>query len=503
MFPDQHRGDWLPFSGGSSPVPRAQHPPVRMQNLRELMDRGTTFTRAITNSPLCAPARACLASGQAYEACGVWNNNFCCPLTQPTCYGVLQSGGYQVGGVGKFDLHKPVMFWGREGWLPQLGDLGFTKALDHEGKWDAFWASYAPPRGPYGEFLHSRGFLEQYWRDYVRRYYDQLDTSPTALPQDAYADDWETENALSMLRDFAQKDAPWFFMVSFSGPHDPWDVTASMRQRWNGVDFPIPESYHGDRKKLLAVRQNYAAMLENIDRNIGRLISWLKASGQYENTVVIYASDHGEMLGDRDLYYKSVPYEASVRIPLVISGAGIRQGAECDALVQLNDLAATITELAGLSMPGGVDSRSLLPLVSKKDAPHIRSFQNAALYTSYPRTGGCVGYEAYAPYIKDMGGAELINQFNDRLGLPQCEAPAAKNAKKRDWRCVITKRHKLIEYLNPQELELYDLEADPQEQVNLAAAQPEILAQMRTQLPPTPPMAKEATPCEANPAGIS
>ena len=112
------------------------------------MERGTTFTQAITNSPLCAPARACLAQGREYENCGVYNNNFCTPPEVPTFYRALRAGGYQVGGVGKFDLHKPLMYWGEKGWLPQLGELGFTEAMDHEGKWDAFWASENPPRGP-------------------------------------------------------------------------------------------------------------------------------------------------------------------------------------------------------------------------------------------------------------------------------------------------------------------------------------------------------------------
>lgn len=480
LFPDQHRGDWLPYPPavfeqmGSPPLP------LRMENLRSLMERGTTFTRAVTDSPLCAPARACLASGLRYDRCGVWNNNFCYPLAQPTCYSVLRDGGYQVAGVGKFDLHKPVMYWGKDGWIPPLEALGFTEAMDTEGKWDSFWASYKPPRGPYGQFLSDRGLLESHWRDYVRRYYDSADAEPTELPQDAYADDWVTDNALSALDGLTKREQPWFLMVNFSGPHDPWDITGDMKARWENVNFPIPRDYRGDPAELVRVRQNYAAMLENIDRNIGKLLSALKAVGQYDDTVIVYASDHGEMLGDRNRYYKSVPYAPSVHIPLVMSGGGIRRNAICGELVQLSDLAATIAEFAGLSMPEGVDSRSLVPLASREDAPPVHAFLTSALYSSVPRPGGrYAGYEAYEDYEKNMGGKEFIDLFNQRLSLPQRPVPPVKTKKIADWHCVITKKYKLIAYPDSDAAELYDLEADPLEQHDVAASSPEIVRQLR------------------------
>lgn len=484
LFPDQHRGDWLPFrkgeQGEDNPLP------LRMDSLRGLMDRGTTFTQAVTNSPLCAPARACLALGRPYEQCGVWNNNYCCPLDRPSFYRVLRDGGYQVGGVGKFDLHKPLMYWGEEGWLPQLGRLGFSEAVDHEGKWDSFWASETPPRGPYGQFLHSSGLLETYWRDYVRRYYDPMDTMPTELPQEAYADDWETEKALCMLQRFSEKEAPWFLMVNFSGPHDPWDITRQMKAEWEKTDFPIPSGQEANAGRIREVRRNYAAMLCNIDRNIGRLLDFLTRTGQMENTIVIYASDHGEMLGDRGRFYKSVPFEPSIHIPLIISGGDALPGRHCGELVQLSDLAATITDIAGLSMPAG-DTYSLLPLASGENPAPVRAYQYSALYVSPKQTADSfAGYENLRGYGKDMAGPENIDSFNRRLGLPLRGTPEHKKEKKRDWRCVRTKKYKLIEYLSPVEHVLYDLETDSREQVNLAEARQDIVAELKEMLPPRP-----------------
>ena len=168
LFPDQHRGDWMPGAEGL---------PLRMPHLHTLMEGGTTFTRAATNSPLCVPARACLALGQDYERCGAWNNDFCCPLDQSTFYRVLRDGGYQVSGVGKFDLHKPVMYWGENGWLPQLETLGFTRAIENEGKGDAVWAFRNTQPGPYGAFLHERGLMESYCDDHLRRAKDPTDAA--------------------------------------------------------------------------------------------------------------------------------------------------------------------------------------------------------------------------------------------------------------------------------------------------------------------------------------
>ena len=456
LFPDQHRGDWMPYPAQVLQELGLPQLPLRMEHIRSLMEQGTTFTRAATNSPLCVPARACLASGQDYERCGAWNNDFCYPLSKPTFYGVLKQGGYQVAGVGKFDLHKPVRFWGAHGWIPQLGQLGFTSALENEGKGDAVWAWQHGIPGPYGMFLRSRGLMEAYCADHARRAGVPTDAEPFDIPQDAYADDWVTDNALAALRTLTQQSDPWFLMVNFSGPHDPWDVTVPMKRRWEHTVFPLPQDAPD---ALMGVRQNYAAMLENIDRNIGRLLAALEASGQLENTVVIYAADHGEMLGDRGRYFKSVPDLPAVHIPLVISGGGVRRGAVCGELVQLNDLAATIVDFAGLSMPEGTDARSLRPLASCREAPPIRTHQYAALYPRLPAPAeNRAGYEAYEDCCKPAG-----NPTRKAVG----------------WRSILTKEYQYIVDLESGRRELYSLREAAPERKNLAEAYPEICAELQ------------------------
>ena len=464
FFSDQHRGDWMPYAQPSS-SPEGDAPPLRMPNIRSLMDRGTTFTRAATNSPLCVPARACLALGQDYEHCGAWNNDFCCPLDRVTFYRVLREGGYAVSGVGKFDLHKPILYWGEQGWIPQLEKLGFTRALENEGKGDAVWAFQHTGAGPYGSFLQERGLMEEYCADHLRRVKDPLGSWAAEIPEDAYADNWVTENALTELRCLAEGDRPWFLMVNFSGPHDPWDVTQDMKRRWEHTPFPIPEELKGPADALTGVRQNYAAMLENIDRCIGVVLDEVDRLKLGRETVVIYSADHGEMLGDRNRFFKSVPYQPAVHIPLVISGPGVLQNNRCGALVQLHDLAATITGFAGLSMPPDVDSKSLLPLAANDGAPPVRGYQYAALYTHMRESGGpAAGYEEYAEFQKRSDMAEPF---------PTQRGPSG-------WRSVITERFKYVEYLESGRRELYDLLLDGREMNNITDEAPALVQKFQT-----------------------
>ena len=134
-------------------------------------------------------------------------------------------------------------------------------------------------------------------------------------------------NAVQVL-DRLPRAAPWFLQVNFLGPHDPFDVTAAMRARWQQVEFPAPHANeHPDRAGLLRTRQNYAAMIENIDGWCGRLLDAVAARGELDDTVVVYASDHGEMLGDHGRWGKSTWREAACASRWSLPRrAGVRRG---------------------------------------------------------------------------------------------------------------------------------------------------------------------------------
>ncbi len=439
LFPDQHRGDWMPYSETVSCAMGMDPLPLKMPNIRKLMSEGVTFTRAVTPSPLCAPARACLAAGLRYHRCRVPSNGEDYPLDLKTFYTVLREGGYRVGGVGKFDLHKPTLFWGLDGWIGDLEALGFTDGIDNAGKWDGVRSGAQEPQDPYLRYLHDNGFIDRYLEDMSIRAKDILASHATKLPDEAYCDNWLTRNGLQLIRDFPE-DRPWFLQVNFTGPHAPWDVTAQMQEPWKDVCFPLPVGWgEQDQDRIVKVRQNYAAMVENIDRNCGLLINEVKKRGELENTVIIYSSDHGEMLGDHRGFNKSRPERASVHIPLIVSGPEVRHAAApaaaapagtiCDGLVELQDLTNTFMDLAGLEMPEAEESLSLVPILKGGNAEH-RPCQVSALD---------------------------------------------------GWSMISNGRYKLI-VADGDEERFYDLEVDPWETVNLASENQEIVKRMKEQL---------------------
>ena len=367
LCPDQHRPDWR---GTNAALP------VRTPHLDALARRGVTFPRAITPAPICAPARACLAAGRSYHRCGVPNNDHDYPLDQPTYYAALRDAGYHVAGVGKFDLHKKTLDWGVDG-SRCLDAWGFSAGIDNEGKHDAIKNGVTEPKGPYMAYLHAAGLAAIHAQDFLHRHNYQ-DTYPTPLPDDAYCDNWIAENGLRLLQGFPP-DRPWHLQVNFTGPHEPMDVTERMHARWREVGFPPPHANdQWDAETHQCIRRNYAAMIENIDRHVGRFLDAVTARGEQENTVVVYSSDHGEMLGDHNRWAKSTWYQPSVGVPLTVAGPGVRHDVTSEALVSLHDLAATMLDYAGLAPLPGMDSRSFRPVLEGLAETH-RSFLISAL----------------------------------------------------------------------------------------------------------------------------
>ena len=161
LLPDQHRFDFL---GTQSTLP------LRTPNLDALAREGVLFANTTTPSPLCAPARACLASGRDYRRCGVPDNDYDYPLEQPTYYAALRDAGYHVAGVGKFDLHKRTLDWGLDG-SRLLEEWGFSAGIDNEGKLDAVRSGTDVPKGPYMAYLHERGLAEVHVCDFRQRHH--------------------------------------------------------------------------------------------------------------------------------------------------------------------------------------------------------------------------------------------------------------------------------------------------------------------------------------------
>jgi arylsulfatase len=412
FFPDQQRCDWTGLNRGLA---------LRTPNLNALARRGVAFSRAQVASPLCAPSRACLAAGKEYDRCGVANNGSDYPLDQPTFYALLRGGGYHVAGCGKFDLHKATLDWGLDG-KRLLAEWGFSDGIDNAGKWDAIRSGAESPKDPYMASLHRQELAGVHVADFRNRSgaNQYRNTAPTPLPEGAYCDNWVARNGLELLGR-APRNRPWFLMVNFTGPHSPMDITARMDRLCRDRGFPQPVNSSEFTAEIhVAIRQNYSAMVENIDRWLGLYLDELTKRRELDRTVVVWSSDHGEMLGDHNRWGKSVPYQPSAGVPLVFGGPGIESGLVSDALVSHIDLTATFLEFAGLKVPADMDSRSLRPLLEGRARSH-RDYVLSGL-----------------------------------------------NA----WRSVRDNRYKLVRGFGTPPILLFDLEQDPRETRNIAAEKP-------------------------------
>jgi len=362
LFPDQHRFDWIGATSGIA---------VRTPNLDRLADRGTRFTNAICASPLCAPSRACLASGKEYDQAGVADNSVNYPLDQTTYYTLLRQAGYHVMGCGKFDLHKPDPSWGIDG-QHLIDEWGFTAGIDSAGKWDAWRSGRDEPKDPYMYYLHTHDLAATHVGDFDKRREvgSFLATFPTPLPDTAYCDNWIANSGLDLLRE-APAGKPWHLVVNWAGPHEPVDITGNMVPWYRGASFPQPNgNTQHPAEKHVEIRRNYSAMIENIDRWVGRFLEEVELRGELDNTLVVFSSDHGEMLGDHNLWAKRHPHQPSVGVPLVAAGPGTAPGVVSDAPVSVVDIAATFLDYAGLSVPGEMDSRSFRPLLEGRTRSH-------------------------------------------------------------------------------------------------------------------------------------
>ena len=424
IMTDQHRFDYAGYAGASF---------TRTPNLDRLAERGMQFTQCTTNSPVCAPARIALATGLQPIRVGSLDNASYLPRRVTTYYQRLRDESYRVGCVGKLDLAKPDSYNGRYGDRPCVYTWGFTHPEECEGKMHA--GKSPTPLGPYGFYLQSKGLYQAFHEDYQARSDEgwiRDARRDSVLPTEDFEDTYIGRRAAEWLAS-VPTDFPWHYLVSFVGPHNPFDPPTEYAEHFHDAPMPDPISDTLEGKphwvkaqdqgltpeEITTTRRQYCAAIELIDDQIGRMMDVLESRGMLENTLIVYTSDHGEMLGDHGLYTKSVPYEASLRVPLVVAGPGIPQGAS-DALVELIDLNPTLCDLVGLPPQEDIDARSLVPVLTGERAEH--------------RT-------------------ETISAI-------------------RNFRCLRTRQVKYVEHLNDRD-ELYDLQEDPNEQVNLAEAQPE------------------------------
>lgn len=363
VIADQWRGDCLSITG---------HPVVETPNLDMVARRGIVFTSAFSSCPSCVAARASLFTGLAPSSHGrlgyqdrvPWRYNHM--LAQE-----LGNAGYQTYCIGKTHFY------------PQRAHLGFQGLESYEGKHN-----------------HDGGYINDYWEWLKSRTsgtgeenahglsHNGWPARPSHLPDELHNNSWVAERAEEFLK---RRDPtrPFFLNLSFHRPHPPidpprvyWDMYQNQtlpevpKGDWakkHAVPVNHVDAWHGDfdPRHIDRARRGYYAQVSHIDNQIGRVLSSISRL-RCGPLMIVFTSDHGEMLGDHNLYRKTYAYEGSARVPLIVSmpEAPKAKPAVVDIPAVLEDVYPTILDAASVDRPAHyrIDGVSLLPLYQGRDA---------------------------------------------------------------------------------------------------------------------------------------
>ncbi len=367
IMTDEMRGDCLGFAG---------HPDVKTPYLDSLAATGVYYPHAYSSCPTCVPARAILHTGLSQRHTGKvgyqdgvdWN--YGCTMA-----GELSRAGYYTQCVGKMHVH------------PLRNYLGFHNVELHDGYLHEY-------RFPGVDYHENQLVADDYFYWLKNEKGVECDVTDTGLDCNSWVarpwpyeekyhpTNWVASRSIDFLR---RRDPrrPFFLMASFVRPHAPYDAPQYYFDLYR--DKPLRPPFRGDwdDRALLQsrgmiynsctgprdpelVRQQqigYYACITHVDHQIGRILQALVEHKLMDNTVILFTSDHGEMLSDHGWCRKSLPYEGSAHIPMFLSGPERcigRPGRVDDSLVELRDVMPTLLDLAGAPIPAHLDGRSML-----------------------------------------------------------------------------------------------------------------------------------------------
>lgn len=384
VFSDQQSFDMLGCNG---------NPDILTPNTDRFAAEGVRFTHCFSNAPVCTPYRGMLMSGKHPLHNGAFENDFpLCPQAGPHFGSILQGAGYRTGYVGKWHL---------------LG--GNRKRPVPEG----------PLRAGFdGTFLTDNCTTE--YRAGHCFYYDDAGNK-------AVFDQWQpygqTDQAVAFLRESANQEDPFALFVSWHPPHDNGRKPPPPDPHYDYSHYPreLAEHYAGRRLKLrpgindTPKRQeqlrDYYAMCTGIDLAFGRLLETLREQGLDDNTIVVFTSDHGDVLGGFDAPRpKRIPHDYSARVPLVIRFPGrLAAGRQSDLLIGALDLMPTLLGMMGLAAAGDVHGRDLTKPILSGDDDAVDSIP--MLMISWPQFRGVITRE----WTFGMGPDGQENKFNSVL----------------------------------------------------------------------------------------
>lgn len=333
--------------------------------LDRLVSEGARFNNAYSNSPLCAPARSAMLTGRLNSSIGAYDNAAELPASIPTFAHHLRSAGYQTCLVGKMHFVGPDQMHGYEERLSTdiyPVDFGWTPDWDNpDDRFDWWYHNMAS--------VTDAGVVEAS---------NQLDY-----------DDEAGFQAVRKIRDLARTkdDRPWMLTVSFTHPHDPYLTRREFWDLYDDDEIPMPAveqlpnpDPHSRRlahmiesdttppteDEVRTARHAYLANVSYVDSLIGEMLDTLERLGMDENTVILFTTDHGDMLGERGLWYKMSFFEHSSRIPMIVSGAGV-EPSSVDTPVSLLDVLPTLLSLGSCEEDEEAVGSDLLKVASGSD----------------------------------------------------------------------------------------------------------------------------------------
>jgi len=398
LFSDQQRFDAL----------GAVNPKIRTPNLDRLARGGTLFERAYAPTPVCLPCRASLLTGQYSSTHGAAHNAAQLPQEYPNLLSAtLRTHGYATHIIGKSHFspcHDPLSLES----APHIHDLDYFR--NWHGPWFGFehaainigHTTEAHACGEhYGAWLEDRGVdLARYFGNTAYTAYGAWD-----LPEEFHSSKWVADTTIAAIDRSQENDEPFFIWANFQDPHNPCMVPEPWASRYSPDEIPHfgfkpgePESFATkpshyqeilDQPGSYACRPSdpllpgtsnishldytprqtqanaacYYGMVELMDHHIGRILDALEANGQLGNTVIVFASDHGDCLGDHGLWWKgAVAFEEAIRVPMIAHWPGhIPAGRMCDGFQSLIDLFPTFCVTAGAPIPIACQGVNQLP----------------------------------------------------------------------------------------------------------------------------------------------
>lgn len=341
LLSDQQRYDTICAAG---------YPHMITPNLDRLAAEGTLFCNAHSGNPVCMPARHDLITGFPARVHGYYANaeeqrirNY----NTPTIARLFSDAGYRTVAVGK---------------------MHFSPAKEHHGFDQMISMEELPVIRQQDEYLM---YLKEQGLEYIQNPHG-VRPHIYHIPQTAQQDEahhgttWVADRAIEWLEE--NEEHPFFMMCGFIQPHPPWNIPEECKNLYDEKDVPLPipvsrlpcenenkKEWFGDydsEEQKKKIRKAYYTAVTMVDKHAGRILDYLKESGKIDNTLIIYTSDHGEMLQDKGYYSKELPYDSAVRIPLIIRyPEKFPEGRKRRDFVDLLDLLPTCLDVCGIAYP--------------------------------------------------------------------------------------------------------------------------------------------------------